>query len=188
MPVVGEAPAPLPVPEERSWVRITGWPAASMSATTYSSSAGAGGGGLAVHAHEPAGGRPVNQVALDRREDVLPSGCGQCQCLTGVTDNVACRSKGEAGMTQQLAVSGLGDGRDQSARRDSAGHFIGVVGPQHGIGLAVDGPNGVATAGRFGGGEQTYSDVTDPHRIMGFKLGRGDHRVIVERAADGTLG
>ncbi len=147
---------------------------------------GMGGGGFAVHADESARRRPLDQISLDRREDVPPSGGWQRQRLAGVTDDILWGSEREAGMAQQLTVGRLGDGGDQEAGRDPPRHLIGVVGPQNGIGLTVDRPDGIAEAGRFGGGEHAYLDVTDPDGVRCRGLTGRRHGVIVGRPVGRT--
>ena len=79
-----------------------------------------GSGGLAVHADEPEGRRPVDEIPLDRREDVTPSGCRQRERLSGVADRVVGHVEHESRMTEQVPLGRLHDGRDQQASRGSA--------------------------------------------------------------------
>ena len=61
---------------------------------------------------------PTDQVPLDRRENVSPTGRRQGQRLAGMTDDVVRCGERQAGVAQQLAVGRLGDGRDEEAGRD----------------------------------------------------------------------
>ena len=114
---------------------------------------GMGGRRFAVHADEPELRRPVDEVPLDRGEDVAPPRRGQRQRLAGVTDDVLRSRERETRVAQQLAVGCLGDSRDQETGGDPPSHFVRVVGPEHGIGLAVDGPDRIAESSRLRGGE-----------------------------------
>ncbi len=126
---------------------------------------GMGGRRFAVHADQSEFRRPVDEVTLDRGEDVPPTCRGQRQRLAGVTDDIVRTIERETRVTQQLAVGRLRDRRDQEAGRDPPSHLVCVVRPKHGVGLAVDGPDRIAQARRLRRSEHAYLHVVDPDGI-----------------------